>query len=94
MFPHEPFCTWTTSRSTRNAGIGVGSALIEHGLAFAWRDGTPASRDGPAGQRLDDERRGFRTYLDEDAPNGGPYIWFMRFDPEGYLGPRGCRRTG
>ena len=63
-------------------GIGVGSALIEHGLAFARRDGTPAFLEtGRPGNVPYYERRGFRTYLDEDAPNGGPHIWFMRFDP-------------
>lgn len=61
---------------------GVGSALIEHGLAFARRDGTPAfletARPGNVGYY---ERRGFVTYLEEDAPGGGPHIWFMRYDP-------------
>jgi ribosomal protein S18 acetylase RimI-like enzyme len=61
---------------------GTGTALIEHGLAFARRDGVPAfletARAGNVGYY---ERRGFVTYLDEDAPGGGPHIWFMRYDP-------------
>ena len=27
------------------------------------------------------ERFGFHTVVDEDAPDGGPHIWFMRRDP-------------
>jgi hypothetical protein len=30
---------------------------------------------------LADEHLGFHTYLEADAPDGGPYIWFMRADP-------------
>ena len=56
--------------------------MIEHGLAFARRDRVPAFLEtGRPGNVPYYERRGFRTYLDEDAPNGGPHIWFMRFDP-------------
>jgi GNAT superfamily N-acetyltransferase len=82
-FPREPF--WYLDYIAVDAerrGSGVGTALIEHGLAFARRDGTPAFLEtGRSGNVPYYERRGFRTYLDEDAPNGGPHIWFMRFDP-------------
>jgi len=27
------------------------------------------------------ERFAFRSEVDEDAPEGGPHIWFMRRDP-------------
>ncbi len=27
------------------------------------------------------ERSGFRVVEDVDAPDGGPHIWFMRWDP-------------
>lgn len=63
-------------------GRGIGSALIEFGLARARADqsgvfletGTP--RNVPYYERF-----GFRTVADADAPDGGPHIWFMRWDP-------------
>jgi len=30
---------------------------------------------------LADVHLGFHTYLEADAPDGGPYVWFMRADP-------------
>jgi predicted N-acetyltransferase YhbS len=63
-------------------GGGVGTALIQHGLAFAERDGVPAFLEtGRPGNVAYYERRGFRTITDADAPGGGPHIWFMRYDP-------------
>jgi GNAT superfamily N-acetyltransferase len=82
-FPDEP--TWYLDHIAVDAerrGSGIGTALIEHGLAFARRDGVPAFLEtGRPGNVPYYERRGFTTYFDEDAPNGGPHIWFMRFDP-------------
>ena len=82
-FPDEP--TWYLDHIAVEAdrrGSGIGAALIEHGLAFARRDGVPAFLEtGRPGNVAYYERRGFTTYFDEDAPNGGPHIWFMRFDP-------------
>ena len=82
-FPDEPF--WYLDHIAVEAderGSGIGTALIDHGLAFARRDGVIAFLEtGRPGNVPYYERRGFRTYLDEDAPNGGPHIWFMRFDP-------------
>ena len=82
-FPSDPF--WYLDYIAVDAerrGSGVGTALIEHGLAFARRDRVPAFLEtGRPGNVPYYERRGFRTYLDEDAPKGGPHIWFMRFDP-------------
>jgi ribosomal protein S18 acetylase RimI-like enzyme len=70
-------------------GNGIGTALIEHGLAFARRDGTPAFLEtARPGNVAYYERRGFVSYLDEDAPGGGPHIWFMRYDPS----PRAATR--
>jgi predicted N-acetyltransferase YhbS len=72
---------------TQRRGSGIGTALIEHGLAFARRDGVTAFLEtGRPGNVPYYEGRGFRTYLDEDAPNGGPHIWFMRWDPEAERG--------
>lgn len=82
-FPDEPF--WYLDHIAVEAeqrGSGIGTALIGHGLAFARRDGVIAFLEtGRPGNVPYYERRGFRTYLDEDAPSGGPHIWFMRYDP-------------
>jgi GNAT superfamily N-acetyltransferase len=82
-FPDEP--AWYLDHIAVEAdrrGSGIGTALIDHGLAFARRDRVPAFLEtGRPGNVPYYERRGFVTYLDEDAPNGGPHIWFMRCDP-------------
>jgi GNAT superfamily N-acetyltransferase len=82
-FPNEPF--WYLDHIAVEAeerGSGIGTALIEHGLAFARRDRVTAFLETGRPENVPYyERRGFRTYLDEDAPNGGPHIWFMRSDP-------------
>jgi ribosomal protein S18 acetylase RimI-like enzyme len=61
---------------------GLGSELMHDGLARADSDGVPiwleTSRSENAAYY---ERFGFRTAVDEDAPDGGPHIWFMRRDP-------------
>jgi ribosomal protein S18 acetylase RimI-like enzyme len=61
---------------------GLGSELMHDGLARADSDGVPiwleTSRAENAAYY---ERFGFRTAVDEDAPDGGPHIWFMRRDP-------------
>ena len=63
-------------------GEGLGSALMRDGLATGDRDGVPSWLET---SRVDNvayyERFGFRTMVDEDAPDGGPHIWFMRRDP-------------
>jgi GNAT superfamily N-acetyltransferase len=82
-FPDEPF--WYLDHigvDAEHRGAGVGTALIQHGLAFAERDGVPAFLEtGRSGNVAYYERRGFRTVTDADAPGGGPHIWFMRYDP-------------
>jgi GNAT superfamily N-acetyltransferase len=63
-------------------GRGVGRSLIDWGLARAKADGVPAfletARPGNVPMY---EHLGFRVVLDEDAPGGGPHVWFLRFDP-------------
>ena len=82
-FPEEP--AWYLDHiavDRERRGDGIGTALIRHGRAFADRDGVPAFLEtGRPGNVAYYERLGFRTYLDEDAPGGGPHIWFMRSDP-------------
>jgi GNAT superfamily N-acetyltransferase len=65
-------------------GRGVGSALIRFGLEQAARDGVPATLEtSRPGNVPIYEHLGFRTYLEADAPDGGPHLWFMRADPTG-----------
>lgn len=82
-FPDEPF--WYLDHIAVDAahrGTGLGAALIRLGLDFADRDGVPAFLEtGRHGNVAYYERRGFRTISDDDAPGGGPHIWFMRYDP-------------
>ena len=63
-------------------GEGLGSALMRDGLAPRDHHGVPTWLET---SRVDNvayyERFGFRTVVDEDAPDGGPHIWFMRRDP-------------
>jgi GNAT superfamily N-acetyltransferase len=62
-------------------GTGIGGALVRFGLERARADGTPAfletgnPRNVPYYQHL-----GFEIVADLDAPNGGPHVWFMRWD--------------
>jgi ribosomal protein S18 acetylase RimI-like enzyme len=63
-------------------GEGLGTALMRDGLAPGNHDDVPTWLET---SRADNvvyyERFGFRTVVDEDAPDGGPHIWFMRRDP-------------
>jgi GNAT superfamily N-acetyltransferase len=63
-------------------GRGVGRALIEAGLASALADDTGAFLS--TGTRANVPiygRFGFSVYKEADAPDGGPHVWFMRWDP-------------
>lgn len=63
-------------------GRGIGRALIEAGLAQARADGTGAFLStGTAANVIIYGRCGFRVYDEAHAPDGGPRIWFMRWDP-------------
>lgn len=63
-------------------GRGIGRALIEAGLARARADRTGAFLStGTAANVTIYGRCGFRVYDEADAPEGGPRIWFMRWDP-------------
>ena len=64
-------------------GEGIGTALMHDGLARADRDGVPAWLETSIARNAAYyEGFGFRTVVDEDAPDGGPHIWFMRRDPK------------
>jgi len=61
---------------------GLGTQLLHDGLASADRDGVATWLEtSRAVNAAYYERFGFRTVADEDAPDGGPHIWFMRRDP-------------
>jgi ribosomal protein S18 acetylase RimI-like enzyme len=63
-------------------GRGYGAALIASGLARGQSEGIGAflSTGTPHNVAIY-ERSGFRVVDDGDAPEGGPHIWFMRWDP-------------
>jgi GNAT superfamily N-acetyltransferase/Ser/Thr protein kinase RdoA (MazF antagonist) len=61
---------------------GIGTALLNWGLDRARADGVPVLLEtGRVETVRFYERFGFRTSAEEDAPDGGPHIWFMRLDP-------------
>ena len=63
-------------------GTGVGALLLKHGLALAREAGQPAfletSRPYLVPYYTD---FGFRVVERGDVPEGGPHVWFMRWDP-------------
>lgn len=63
-------------------GEGLGGALMRDGLERADRERVPTWLET---SRVDNaayyEGFGFRTVVDEDAPGGGPHVWFMRREP-------------
>ena len=60
-------------------GRGLGIRLIEYGLALAQRDGLPAFLETAQQSNVGYyERFGFRVVGEQQAPGGGPTIWFMR----------------
>ena len=63
-------------------GKGVGSALIHHGIERSQADGNPAFLETSEERNVAYyERFGFRVVEEDDAPLGGPHVWFMRRDP-------------
>jgi GNAT superfamily N-acetyltransferase len=81
--PTEP--SWqldTIAVAPELQGRGIGRALIEAGLARARVDATSAflSTGTPTNVAVYG-RCGFHVYDEADAPDGGPRIWFMRWDP-------------
>lgn len=63
-------------------GEGLGTALMRDGLAREDHHGASTWLETSRAKNVAYyERFGFRTVVDEDAPNGGPHVWFMRRDP-------------
>ena len=65
-------------------GRGIGGAMLRFAISRAQEDESPLLLEtGVAGNVALYERFGLRVTLEEDAPGGGPRIWFMRRDPVG-----------
>lgn len=81
--PLEP--SWqldTIAVAPERQGRGIGRGLVEAGLARARADGTSAFLStGTRANVAIHGRCGFHVYHEADAPDGGPRIWFMRWDP-------------
>jgi ribosomal protein S18 acetylase RimI-like enzyme len=93
---YNEFWSWVDSRSPSDPlwqldsiavdpglqGRGVGGALIHEGQARARADGMGAFLSTGTERNVSIyERYGFRVIDDTYAPNAGPRIWFMRWDP-------------
>jgi len=62
--------------------LGVGSALVHHGLGLARADHAAAFLETSVEANIGFyQRSDFQVVEEGDAPNGGPHIWFMRWDP-------------
>lgn len=63
-------------------GEGLGGALMRDGLERADRESVPTWLETSRAENAAYyEGFGFRTVVDEDAPGGGPHVWFMRREP-------------
>jgi GNAT superfamily N-acetyltransferase len=63
-------------------GQGLGAVLISTGLALAQADGIGAFLSTGTERNVTIyARSGFRVVHEADAPDGGPSIYFMRWDP-------------
>lgn len=81
--PEEPLCYLShIGVVPERQREGLGTALMHDGLARADREGISTWLEtSRAANAVYYEGFGFRTVIDEDAPGGGPHIWFMRRDP-------------
>jgi len=63
-------------------GTGIGSALLQHGLALAKSDGVPAILETSTPRNVSYyERFGFEVIFSGQSPVGGPTVWFMTAKP-------------
>jgi GNAT superfamily N-acetyltransferase len=80
--PTEP--AWHLDRvgvDPASRGQGLGTALIELGLRRAAEAGVPAFLEtATEGNVSMYASLGFQVYDEGNAPDGGPQIWFMRYD--------------
>jgi GNAT superfamily N-acetyltransferase len=82
-FPDEPH--WFVDQlavDPPRQGQGIGGSLLRFALERAAADRLPVCLETGRERNLDYYARfGFELFHDEDAPDGGPNIWFMRRDP-------------
>ncbi len=65
-------------------GQGVGSALLQPGLALADADGLPCYLETEKETNVSFyNRHGFDVVVEVDLPKGGPHIWTMKREPRG-----------
>jgi ribosomal protein S18 acetylase RimI-like enzyme len=63
-------------------GRGLGTTLMRDGVERSDAAGVPIWLETSTARNAAYYLGfGFRTVVDEDAPDGGPHIWFMRRDP-------------
>ena len=63
-------------------GRGIGRAMLELAIGRAAADGLPLFLETGTEQNVALYRHfGFEVMLDDEAPHGGPRVWFMRRDP-------------
>jgi ribosomal protein S18 acetylase RimI-like enzyme len=63
-------------------GRGMGAALVEHGLALARADNVAAVLETGNPRNVSYyEKFGFRVVDQQEVPDAGPTVWFMRRDP-------------
>ena len=79
--PHWYLDHLAVDRARRGRGLGV--HLVQHGLDRAVEDGTGAFlvTSRPSNVAFY-ERREFVIAEEDDAPDGGPHLWFLRWEPE------------
>lgn len=66
----------------KSQGRGYGRALIQTGLARSASDGVGAFLSTGAERNVSlYSKHGFRVVEHLDAPDDGPHIWFMRWEP-------------
>jgi len=79
---HESWYLDMLGIEPRQQGRGYGTALVKHGLSLASAQGLASElTTGVPGNVGYYERLGFHVVEHDDAPDGGPHVWFMRADP-------------
>jgi GNAT superfamily N-acetyltransferase len=81
--PDQPM--WYLDRvgvSPHHRGQGLGKALVQFGLELAAASAKPAFLETATARNVAFYASlGFRIVDEGTAPGGGPYIWFLRYDP-------------
>jgi GNAT superfamily N-acetyltransferase len=93
MTPKEPM--WVLDHvgvDPNRQGSGIGTALVNFGLARAAEGGVAAYLEAGNPRNVPYyERLGFSVLAHADTPDGGPHIWFMRCERPGAERPDEAR---